>query len=189
MVRGVRDRVEAVFAVSVTTRHHRPHERDGVDYHFVSDSEFDEMVAGGALLEWAEYGGHRYGTPVAEIDEATVHGSDVIMDIENDGARQVRVLLPEATLIFVLPPSLEELKQRLEARGDTSSVDVARRLAVAEEQIVEAPGLYDHLVVNEVLSTAISQVVSILTAPSTSPAGASAPSEPDDDAPRSKTTS
>ena len=153
------------FSVSATTRPPRPGERDGVDYYFVDRTRFRAMVNGGELLEWAEYGGHDYGTPVSEVQRRLAAGTDVLLDIENDGAKQVKTAHDGAVLIFILPPSLEELETRLRARGDTSDADIARRLAVAEAQIAEAPKIYDHLVVNDDLATAISQVSSILRSP------------------------
>ena len=123
------------------------------------------MVAAGELLEWAEYGGHYYGTPVTEVEQRLASGSDVLLDIENDGAKQVKAAYEGALLIFILPPSLDDLEARLRARGDTSDTDIARRLTVANSQIAEAPDIYDHLVVNDDLATAINQVSSILRSP------------------------
>jgi guanylate kinase len=188
VVKAVRERVRAGFAVSVTTREHRPDELDGVDYSFVSDAEFDDLIDSGRLLEWASYGGHRYGTPVSEVERVIGDGDDVILDIENEGARQIRTRRPDATLIFVLPPSPDELERRLRARGDTSEPDIRRRLAVAEQQIADAETLYDHHVVNDRLDTAISQVVSILGSPSPPRRDAPAPSDPEDRTPRSQPT-
>ncbi|MCH7845419.1 MAG: guanylate kinase [Acidobacteria bacterium] len=158
----VLERSGATFSVSATTRAPRPGERDGEDYLFVTDARFDELVAAGELLEWADYGGHRYGTPGAPVLEHIAAGEDVLLDIENVGAHQVRAAYPDAVLLFILPPSLEELERRLRKRGDTSEQDVERRLAVASEQIEDAKATFDHLVVNDDLQTAIYQVLSIL---------------------------
>ncbi len=178
VVDGVRRRTGAAFSVSVTTRPPRPGERNGIDYWFVNDETFDQMIEDGALLEWAEYGGHRYGTPRTEVLRTLESGRDVILDIENEGAKQVKRAYPDAVTIFILPPTRTELERRLRARGDTSPRDIERRLAVADAQIAEAADVYDHLVVNDDLDTAIDEIVSIL---SSTPARArhdGAPGEP-----------
>ena len=162
IVEAVLERTRAGFSVSATTRPSRPGERDGVDYHFVDRDRFGAMVATGELLEWAEYGGHHYGTPVSEVMERLQAGIDVLLDIENNGAKQVKAAYGDALLIFILPPSIGELEERLRARGDTSDTDIDRRLAVAEAQIAEAHAVYDHVVVNDDLPTAIDRISSIL---------------------------
>ena len=162
VVEAVLRRFGASFSVSATTREARPGEVEGEDYYFRTRAEFDEMVERGELLEWAEYGGHLYGTPRRELLRRLQQGEAVLLDIENDGARAVKESYPDAQLIFLLPPSMEELQRRLRARGDTSDDDVARRLAVAQEQITQAPEVYTHLVVNEDLETAIDEVTGIL---------------------------
>ena len=158
----VLERSGATFSVSATTRAPRPGETDGEDYFFVTDARFDELVAADELLEWADYGGYRYGTPGVPVLEHIAAGKDVLLDIENVGAHQARAAYPDAVLLFILPPSLEELERRLRERGDTSEEDVERRLAVASEQIEDAKATFDHLVVNDDLQTAIYQVLSIL---------------------------
>jgi len=163
--------------VSVTTRSMRPGEVDGADYRFVTEGTFDELVATDALLEWAEYGGHRYGTPRSGVVTSLDRGQHVIADIENDGAHELRSSFPAVLLVFIMPPSLGELERRLRSRGDTSEEDVARRLAVVEEQIRDAESFYDHLVVNDRLDNAISRVVSILEEPIPADAGVDAPPE------------
>jgi len=155
------------FSVSATTRAPRPGEVEGEDYFFVSREEFESLIAGGDLLEWAEYSGYLYGTPRRPVLEHLERGEHVILDIENDGAGQVKRSYEEAVLIFILPPSLDVLEQRLRDRGDTSPEDVARRLSVAREQIADAEVNFDHLVINDELDTAISEVVSILRSPAT----------------------
>ena len=135
------------------------------------------MQERGELLEWAEYGGHRYGTPKREVMSRLDAGRDVLLDIENDGARQVKAAYPQAILIFLLPPSMAVLEERLRARGDTSDADIARRLAVAESQAAEAARVYDHVVVNDDLTTAINQVSSILQQ-SSHPSGGSTAAGP-----------
>lgn len=150
------------FSVSGTTRARRPDEVHGVDYYFLDRSEFERRVAAGEFLEWAEYSGNLYGTLRSEVLGHLGAGRDVLLDIENDGARQIKANHPDAVLIFLLPPSRTELLRRLEQRGDTDAAAIARRLAVADEQIADARANFDHLVVNDDLDTAIAEVVSIL---------------------------
>ncbi len=154
---------EFVFSVSATTRLPRPGEHEGVAYHFVDRGRFDAMVEGGELLEWATYGAHSYGTPAAPIREAMSDGSDILLDIENDGAMQVKAALPEAVTIFVLPPTSESLRKRLAGRGDTTGADLEARLAIVEGQIAHAREHYDWLVVNDDLEQAVAEILRILT--------------------------
>ncbi|MBT8213872.1 MAG: guanylate kinase [Acidimicrobiia bacterium] len=165
VVNGVAARLPVHFSVSATTRAPRPGETDGVEYFFVDREEFERRIDAGDLLEWAEYGANLYGTPRVAVEQQLAAGYDIILDIENRGAAQIRASFADAVLVFVAPPSLESLEQRLRDRGDTSEQDVRRRLAVAAEQIDEATRLYDHVIVNEHLSDAISAVVDILAAP------------------------
>ena len=125
--------------------------------------EFESMIEQDELLEWAEYGGNLYGTPRRPIEDAMAAGTDIILDIENDGAHQVKTGVPQAVAIFIVPPSLTELERRLRLRGDTSDDDIERRLAVAAEQMDRAAATYDHIVVNDELSVAIEEVLSILS--------------------------
>ncbi len=168
VIDGVLERSGAGFSVSTTTRAPRPGEIDGQDYRFVDQETFSDLVRSGGMLEWAEYGGHRYGTPREPVLDLLDRGIHVVLDIENDGAHQVKRAYPSALLVFLMPPSRDELERRLRSRGDTARSDVERRLGVADEQILDAREHYDHLVVNDELETAISQVVSILQAPTTS---------------------
>jgi guanylate kinase len=158
----VRKSVNFFFSVSMTTRMRRPHELDGVHYRFVDRETFEHAVEAGELLEWAEYGGNLYGTPKMPVLEALARGEHVLFDIENKGAQQIRDAYDDAVLVFVLPPSLEELESRLRRRGDTSEEDISRRLAVAEHQIATAADLYDFQVVNDSIATAAAEMVSIL---------------------------
>ncbi|MGB5168645.1 MAG: guanylate kinase [Acidimicrobiia bacterium] len=167
VIDAVLDRSGAAFSVSATTRSPRAGEVDGEDYWFVDHEAFTELVASGGMLEWAEYGGYRYGTPLAPVVETLAVGTHVVLDIENDGAHQVKEAYPSAVLVFLMPPSRTELEHRLRSRGDTTDHDIERRLAVADEQILDARESYDHLVVNDNLEGAISQVVSILEGPAT----------------------
>jgi len=174
VIDGVLERTQSGFSVSATTRAPRPGEVDGIAYWFVDHDEFVDLVDSGGMLEWAEYGGYRYGTPRAPVVEVLESGSHVILDIENDGAHQVQAAYPAAVLVFLMPPSRVELERRLRARGDTSDGDIERRLAVADEQMIDARESYDHLVVNDNLGGAISQVVSILEESATPDRGSDA---------------
>jgi guanylate kinase len=147
----------------VTTRRPRPGERDGIDYHFVSDEEFDLLVAGGELLEWAHVVGHRSGTPALPVEEALAAGRDVVLEIDVQGARQVRERAPEAVLIFLAPPSMEELERRLRSRGTEDEARLALRLATAKQEMAQLP-LFDHVVVNDRLDEATAQVEAIIQA-------------------------
>jgi guanylate kinase len=162
IIRRLLDRIDIVFSVSATTRSPRPGETQGVDYDFVATEEFEEMVASDALLEWAIYSGNHYGTPASPVEAEIAAGRDVLLDIEFDGARQVRAQRPDALMIFVSPPSTEVLEQRLRSRGDTASQDIANRLKIAETQLEEAPGLFDHIVVNDVLDRATREVADLI---------------------------
>ena len=167
----------ASFSVSATTRAPRPGEIEGEDYFFVGPGEFDRLIADDELLEWAEYGGNRYGTPRNAVLDLLSAGEHVVLDIENLGAHQVKAADPEAVLVFIVPPSMDELERRLRSRGDTSDEHVERRLSVATAQVADAKATFDHLVVNDKLETAISRVVPILSASNTSGDGVAAPGD------------
>ena len=152
------------FSVSHTTRASRPGERDGVDYHFVASDEFERLVAQGAFLEWAVYHGNRYGTSWAELDRPLLHGRDVLLEIEIQGARQVRARRPDARLIFLLPPSLEVLERRLRSRQTESERDVEARLRLARQELAQADGCFDYAVVNDELERCVAGVLEILAA-------------------------
>ena len=152
----------AWLSVSATTRPARPGEVDGVDYFFVDSKGFNDMIATGDLLEWAEFAGNRYGTPRGPVDEHRAAGRPVILEIEVSGARQVRQAADDALLVFLAPPSWEILRARLLGRGTESADAVARRLAVAERELA-AREEFDAVVVNtEVLDT-VKTLVGFLT--------------------------
>lgn len=159
IVRRVSERWPIRLSVSATTRPPRPGETDGVDYQFVNESTFLEWVGDNRFLEWAEFSGHYYGTLRKPVERRRAEGFDVVLEIEVQGAMQVRVAVPDALLIFVEPPSIEELEARLRARGDTR--DVATRLATAREEL-EFAARFDHRVVNDELHVAVAEVLSIL---------------------------
>ncbi len=157
----------SVFSVSATTRAPRRNEVDGEDYHYIDRDAFASKVASGEVLEWAEYGGNLYGTLRSAVEPILKSGTNVILDIENEGAKQIRASYPEALLIFISPPGIDSLADRLSGRGDTSARDIEKRLAVASEQMEEAPYVYDHIVENDDLERAISRVLGILGVPGT----------------------
>jgi guanylate kinase len=159
-----RDPDHLVVSVSATTRRPRPDEVDGVDYFFVDDEGFDRLVADGDLLEWAEvFGGHRYGTPRGFVEWRRNEGADVILEIDVQGAAQVRDRVPDAILILLEPPSLEELERRLRGRGTEVERHIAERLAKAERELEQAPWFH-HRVVNDQVARAADEVAAIIEA-------------------------
>jgi guanylate kinase len=158
------DRLDVEFSVSVTTRLPRPGERHGDHYNFVSRRDFEAMIGNGELLEWAIYNNRFYGTPAAPIEQAVAEGRDILLEIEIQGARQVREQRPDAVMFFVAPPSMDELERRLRRRGDTSEEDIEDRLEIAEQEMQEAPILFDHVIVNDDLDRAIEDIVGLITA-------------------------
>jgi len=160
-----------VFSVSATTRPPRGDEVDGVDYDFVSRDAFEAMIEADELLEWAEVHGNLYGTPRRNLEAAAARGEHVVLDIDVQGARQLRERAPEAVLIFVFPPSASALWGRLTARGTEAMDEVRRRLAAAHEELAEARH-FDYIVVNDDLDRAISRVRAIVEAESHRPSRA-----------------
>ena len=156
-------RQDIYFSVSFTTRKPRVGEADGVNYNFVDRAEFEGMIARGELLEHAEYVGNYYGTSLKVIQDKLAAGIDVLLDIEVQGAAKVRAKCPEAVLIFIIPPSFEELSRRLHGRATDNEDVIAGRLQKAREEYQQIPN-YDYLVVNDKVSTAAEEIISILTA-------------------------
>ncbi|HWC71565.1 MAG TPA: guanylate kinase [Actinomycetota bacterium] len=166
VVHEVRRRItdDLVLSVSATTRPARPGEIDGDDYYFVADEGFDRMVRDGEMLEWAEvFHGHRYGTPAGPVEMHRVAGRDVVLEIDVEGARQVRERVPDAVTILLEPPSLDELERRLRSRGTESETDIGERLAKAEWELAQRDR-FDHVVVNDDVERASSQVAAIIEA-------------------------
>lgn len=161
--RAMAGREDMCFSTSVTTRKARPGEVDGKDYFFIDMDRFNEMAANDELLEHAVYVGNAYGTPRTFVEDRLAEGMYVILDIEVQGARQVSVKMPEAIKIFVIPPSLEELKKRLVLRGTDSAEAIEGRLRRAKEEYREA-SLYDYIIVNDDLNTAAEEFSAILIA-------------------------
>ncbi|GAA0235296.1 guanylate kinase [Saccharothrix mutabilis subsp. mutabilis] len=152
------------FSVSVTTRKPRPGEVDGVHYHFVDRAEFDEMVSNGELLEHAEFAGNCYGTPRAPVVAALASGRPSLLEIELQGARQVRAAMPEAQLVMLAPPSWEDLVGRLTGRGTEDPAVVARRLEIAREELAAEPE-FDQVVVNDDVKSAAARLLHLVVGP------------------------
>ncbi len=152
-----------VFSVSATTRPPRPRERDGEHYHFVSEERFRALADDGELVEWAQVHGHLYGTPRSAIEGPIGRGQHVVLDIDVQGARQVRERVPGAVLIFVFPPTAQDLVARLTGRGTEAAADVHRRLTNARAELSAAEE-FDYVVVNDDLSEAVEAVRSIVSA-------------------------
>ncbi|MZL68713.1 MULTISPECIES: guanylate kinase [Eubacteriales] len=151
------------LSVSATTRAPRPGEVDGVQYYFLSKEEFERRIADGEMLEYVNYCGNYYGTPKAPVEESLATGQDVLLEIEVTGAKNIRTLAPEATLLFVIPPSMKELRRRLEGRGTEDAATIERRLSVAKEELRQY-GLYDYVVLNDTVESCADQIETIMEA-------------------------
>ena len=151
-----------VFSVSATTRPARDHETDGVHYQFVEESDFQAMLDADELLEWAEVHGHLYGTPERNLSTGAKRGQHVVMDIDVQGAVQVRTRVPDAVLVFILPPSADALVGRLRGRGTEGDHALTKRLQNAREELERARD-FDYVVVNETLEQAVDEVRAIAT--------------------------
>ena len=151
------------FSVSFTTRQPRVGEQNGVNYNFVDRAEFQRMIEDDELLEFAQYVGNYYGTSLKVIRDYLDHGTDVLLDIEVQGAAKVKAKCPEAVAIFIIPPSLEELSQRLHHRATDDESTIRSRLEKARSEYREIPN-YDYLVVNDAVTEAVDEILAILTA-------------------------
>lgn len=149
------------LSISCTSREPRGKEKDGVEYFFLSREEFEKEIENDGFLEYAEYAGNYYGTPKKSIEEHLNNGEDVILVIEIQGALKIKTLLPETLFIFILPPSMKELKRRLEGRGTESKEKIDKRFLRAYEEINEV-GKYNYVVVNDEVKTAVEKVSAIL---------------------------
>jgi guanylate kinase len=154
-------RSDVGYSISATTRSPRPGEQDGVDYHFLSAEEFGRRVAAGEFLEWAEYGGNRYGTLRSEVERLTGSGRHVLLDIEVQGAAQVRSRWENVLAVFIIPPSAGDLLMRLGGRKTEHQAAVRARLELALVELAEAPK-YDFVVVNAELDHAVAAVSAII---------------------------
>jgi guanylate kinase len=164
LIRGLLERRPGLqLSVSATTRAPRSGERDGVDYHFMTPEEFDAHVVAGDFVEYATYSGNRYGTLRSELERRLTKGEGVVLEIEVQGARQVRQAMPDAVAVFIAPPSREALRARLVGRGTDSSEQVDERLRTAEREL-EAQPEFAHVVVNDRLEDATDELASIVRA-------------------------
>jgi guanylate kinase len=152
-----------VTSVSATTRAPRPGEVDGREYHFLDETTFRRAVASGDFLEWVEYSGNLYGTLRSEVEAKLTDGDDVILEIELIGARLVRKTMPEAISVFIAPPSMSELAERLRGRGTETAAAIAKRLHRAETEVAAAKE-FDHVVVNDEAGRAADEVAAIIEA-------------------------
>jgi len=162
LIRGLMQRLPALeLSVSATTRAARPGERDGVDYHFLTRAEFDRRVTEGDFVEHADYAGRSYGTLRSELEDRVRAGVPVVLEIEVQGARQVRAAMAEAVQVFIAPPSLAALRTRLIGRGTDDLQEVERRLQVAEQELQAQPE-FAHVVVNDRLDDALERLTTIV---------------------------
>jgi guanylate kinase len=164
LIRGLLTRIPQLsLSISATTRAPRDGERDGVDYHFLTAEEFERRVAAGAFVEHATYSGRRYGTLRAELDLRTAAGAPVVLEIEVQGARQVREAMPDALQVFIAPPSTDALRRRLIKRGTDTPVQIQQRLDNAERELA-ARAEFGHVVVNDRLEAATDELAAIVRA-------------------------
>jgi guanylate kinase len=162
LIRGLLERVPHLeLSVSATTREPRPGERDGVDYHFLDPDEFERRARAGDFVEHADYSGRRYGTLRSELERRLADGAPVVLEIEVQGARQVREAMPEAVLVFIAPPSTEALRARLVGRGTDAGEQIEQRLRTAERELQARPG-FAHVVVNDRLEQATDELAAIV---------------------------
>jgi guanylate kinase len=165
LIRSLLDRhPELQLAISATTRMPRRGEQDGVDYHFLDPAEFDRLIAAGEFVEHAEYAGNRYGTLRSELDRRTSAGAPVVLEIDLQGARQIRDALPEAVQVFIAPPSEGELRARLVGRGTDDPHKVDERLELARAELAAA-GEFGHVIVNDRLEAAVAELLDVLAPP------------------------
>jgi guanylate kinase len=162
LIRALFDRIPTLeLSVSATTRPPRPGEEDGVAYHFLSPAQFEQRVHDGDFVEHAEYSGNRYGTLRSELERRVAEGVPVVLEIEVQGARQVREKMPEAVQVFIAPPSRETLRTRLVGRGTDTPDQVRRRLQTADAELAAQPE-FPHVVVNDRMEDAIEELVGVV---------------------------
>jgi guanylate kinase len=163
LIRGLMARLSQLqLSVSATTRAPRPGESDGVEYHFMTAEQFESHVRAGDFVEHADYAGRRYGTLRSELEDRIAQGIPVVLEIEVQGARQIRKTMPDATQVFIAPPSIDALRNRLVGRGTDDGSEVERRLGVAREEL-ESQSEFGHVVVNDRLDDALERLVEIVT--------------------------
>lgn len=162
--RTLRERMPHIgYSVSATTRPPRPGEKDGENYFFLDREKFLALLAEGAFLEWAEVYGNLYGTPRRPVEEALARGQDIILEIDTQGAAQVKKHYPEGVFIFIIPPTFEELEDRIKKRGTETPAAIAARLGWVEKELQQLE-LYDYVVVNDQLDEAVAKLQAIITA-------------------------
>lgn len=162
LVKRILDQLpQCVLSISATTRRPRMGETDGVDYYFLSPEQFDALVAEDAFLEWASYNGNSYGTPRKAVESSLARGKNVICEIDPQGAFQICSQFPEAVLIFIAPPSLEELKRRLKQRGSETLESLDKRMAIAEVELSQQMR-YDAVLVNDDLDKAVGDLTAYI---------------------------
>ena len=161
LMRMMELREDLIFSVSATTRPPRPNEVDGVHYYFVTREKFEDMIAKGEFLEYDEHAKNYYGTPRSQAEEKMTRGI-VLLDIEPMGAKQVRQAMPEAKLVFIMPPSVQELERRLRGRGDTPEDQIRIRMERANWEM-EQRSWYDYMVVNEDVDTCAKEILKFIT--------------------------
>jgi guanylate kinase len=163
LIRGLMARLPQLqLSVSATTRAPRPGESDGVEYHFMTAEQFESHVCAGDFVEHADYAGRRYGTLRSELEDRIAQGIAVVLEIEVQGARQIRQTMPDATQVFIAPPSIDALRNRLVGRGTDDGREVERRLEVAREEL-GAQSEFGYVVVNDRLDDALERLVEIVT--------------------------
>jgi guanylate kinase len=154
---------ELFFSVSYTTRPSRENEKDGIDYRFISEKKFKDLIDQGALAEWTEYCGAYYGTGKKDIEEALAAGKNLVLDVEVEGGTAIKRLFPDAVAIFLVPPSIEELTRRLKGRKTDSEEDLVQRLAKSKFEMTFREQ-YDYCVINDEVTRAVREVVKIISA-------------------------
>jgi len=152
---------DVVVAVSATTRPQRPGECDGREYHFLDAAEFQRLVGEGAFLEHVTFAGHRYGTLRSEVERRLADGESVVLEIDVPGAREIKRQLPEAVLVFIAPPDLADLEERLAGRGANTADEIEARLAIARDEI-DAAGEFEHVIVNDNRERAADELESVM---------------------------
>lgn len=162
IVKKIMEKINPWYSISMTTRKKRDGEIDGVNYFFVNEEEFKKNIETGNLLEYATYNGNYYGTPKNQIDQKLSEGRDVLCEIEVKGAKQIKKLYPESILIFIMPPSIEKLRERLLDRATEDIDTIERRIKIAKEEMMQID-FYDYKIVNDNLELAINEVLEILT--------------------------
>lgn len=155
---------DALFSVSVTTRESRGREQHGVDYHFVGTATFQEKIERGEFVEWAEVHGHFYGSPQSVVDEARARRGVAIFDIDVQGGQAIKRKHPDTVLVFVLPPSMEELERRLRERGTDSDETIRRRMLAARSEIERGIATYDYIIINDDFERAYRDLHAVVTA-------------------------